>query len=106
MEGIYSGGMKYTIGAKLEVKEACVDEYIQCAEGINLATLDWCIKEWHQGYRIMICEFEAKDIAAIPIGTDGKFRVFRCEVVGEKDLTELGLVEKNQEAEEDYKGEK
>ena len=37
-----------------------------------------------------LAEFEAKDIAAIPIGSDGKFRVHRCTIVGEKDLAELG----------------
>jgi uncharacterized protein YjbI with pentapeptide repeats len=42
-------------------------------------------------------EFRAEDIAAIPTGTDGKFRLFRCRVVGEKDLAEIGLVEVEEE---------
>jgi hypothetical protein len=50
------------------------------------------MREWSAGYRILIAEFEAADIAAIPIGSDGKFRVFRCTIVGEKDLVEIGLV--------------
>ena len=29
--------------------------------------------------------------AAIPIATNGKFRLHRCTVVGEKDLKEIGL---------------
>jgi uncharacterized protein YjbI with pentapeptide repeats len=63
-----------------------------CGAGVNLATLPWCMKEWKEGYKILICEFTAKDIVAIPIGTDGKFRVQKCKVVGEKDLVEIGLV--------------
>jgi hypothetical protein len=38
-------------------------------------------------------EFTAADIAAIPLATDGKFRLRRCKVVGEKDIT--ALVEKS-----------
>jgi hypothetical protein len=34
--------------------------------------------------------FTAKDIAAIPT-SDGKFRVHKCSIVGEKDLKEIGL---------------
>ena len=65
---------------------------MKCAAGVNLATLDWCIRELSAGYRILIAEFEAKDIAAIPTATDGKFRVRRCLIVGEKNLAELDLV--------------
>jgi hypothetical protein len=60
--------------------------------GINLATLDWCMSNYQEGYRILVAEFTAKDIAAIPVGSDGKFRVRKCNIVAEKDLTELGLV--------------
>ena len=88
-EGPYNGGIVYGIGGHYEVKNADKNEYEQCAAGINLATMDWCLREWREGYRILIAEFEAKDIAAIPIGSDGKFRVFRCEIVGEKSLYEL-----------------
>ena len=48
---------------------------------------------WKTTYRILLCEFRAEDIAAIPIGSNGKFRVRKCRVVGEKDLVELGLVQ-------------
>jgi hypothetical protein len=80
----------------LKGEEFAVDNYDEsdahCAPGISLATLDWCIKEWCGGYRILVMEFTAADIASIPIGTDGKFRVKRCKRVGEKDLKELGLI--------------
>ncbi len=89
-EGPFNGGIKYVIGKVARVKDADTDETKDCAAGINVATLPWCIREWQPGYRILIVEFTAKDIAAIPIG-DGKFRLHGCRVVGEKDLTELGL---------------
>ncbi len=92
MEGPFNGGIKYEIGEVYEVADANIDDKQQCAKGINLATLDWCMKNWQLGYRILIAEFEAKDIACIPLGTDGKFRVFRCQIVGEKDLKEIGLI--------------
>jgi len=90
-EGPYQGGIVYEIGKSVSVKNACTDETQQCAAGISLATLDWCIKEWQEGYKILIAEFTRKDIAAIPTATDGKFRVSKCKIVGEKDLKEIGL---------------
>jgi hypothetical protein len=93
-EGPYNGGITYEIGKSYKVDDACTDINVQCGPGISLATLDWCMKEWCEGYRILIAEFTAKDIAAIPTATDGKMRVHRCKIVGEKDLVEIGLVEK------------
>ena len=92
-EGHVKGGLKYVIGESVEVAGANTDVTEHCATGINVATLDWCMREWRAGYRIIVVEFTAADIAAIPTATDGKFRVFRCKVVGEKDLTEIGLME-------------
>ena len=95
-EGPFNGGINY-----LNAKEAFSaskldpDEMVQCGEGINLATLDWCMKEWRPSYRILIMEFfahEPKGNLVIPTATDGKFRVKQCRRVGEKNLKELGLV--------------
>jgi len=91
LEGIYNGGVKYLTGTTVSVDNANMDDTLQCAAGINIATLDWCMKDWREGYRILIVEFTAKDIAAIPTATDGKIRLHRCKVVGEKDLVEIGL---------------
>jgi uncharacterized protein YjbI with pentapeptide repeats len=91
MEGPYQGGIVYKIGKSYQVDNANTDDTEYCGAGINVASLDWCMKEWCDGYRILIVEFEAADIAAIPIATDGKFRLHRCKVVGEKDLKEIGL---------------
>ena len=82
----------YKIGETYIEPNADTNVQIQCAAGLNLATLDWCMKEWEEGYRILIAEFDAKDIAAIPTATDGKIRVKKCKIVGEKDLIEIGLV--------------
>ena len=91
-EGPFNGGIVYEIGGSYEVENANTNVNEHCAAGISLATLDWCMKNWEENYRILIVEFDPSDIAAIPTATDGKFRVFRCRVVGEKDLTEIGLV--------------
>ena len=90
-EGIYRGGIVYEKGSTVTEKKFDTDETNQCRAGINLATLDWCIKEWKDDYRILIAEFAAKDIVAIPIGSNSKFRVKRCKIVGEKDLKSIGL---------------
>jgi hypothetical protein len=86
-----TGKLAYEVGETLTVKNASTDNTEHCGPGINVATLDWCIREWRDGYRILVVEFTAADIAAIPTATDGKFRLRRATVVGEKDLAELGL---------------
>ena len=95
-EGPINGGLKYEIGKPVSVADADTNAETQCAAGVNVATLPWCLREWRAGYRILIVEFEAKDIAAIPHGTDGKFRLHRCNVIAEKvlDYAALGLVQK------------
>ena len=90
-EGPFNGGITYRKGETVEVPDADTDPAVQCGAGVNVATLDWCINEWCDGYRILVVEFTAKDIAAIPHGSDGKFRVHRCRVVGEKNLADIGL---------------
>ena len=92
-EGPQFGGLKYELGATLEVPDADIDPQVQYSRGINVATLPWCLKNWQPGYRVMVVEFTKKDVAAIPVG-DGKFRLHRCRVVAEKvlDLVALGLV--------------
>ena len=93
-EGPYNGGINYLEGIQFEVEDANPNVDEQCGSGINLATLDWCMMGWEEGYRILIMEFTAEDIAAIPTATDGKIRVSRCKKVGEKDLVEIGLIGK------------
>jgi hypothetical protein len=90
--GPFNGGLKYEVGQSVSVDDANTDAGEHCAAGVNVATLDWCIKEWRNGYRILVVEFSTSDIAAIPLATDGKFRLHRCDVVGEKDLAQVGLL--------------
>jgi hypothetical protein len=97
--GPFNGGIHYELNGSYAVENASTDINIDCAPGIHLATLDWCMSHWREGYRIVVAEFTAEDIACIPIGSDGKFRVHRCTIVGEKDLTELGLIQPKDESE-------
>ena len=92
-EGPFNGGIIYTVcDEPYSVPDADTNTSEQCGRGINLATLDWCMKEWKDGYEILVAEFSAQDIAAIPTNTDGKFRVHRCTIVGKVDLVKIGLV--------------
>ena len=99
-EGPFNGGINYLIGENFVDSDVDTDENLQCGKGINLATLDWCMKEWKSGYRILVMEFGPDDIAAIPTATDGKFRVRQCKRVGEKDLVEIGLISPSEKKEE------
>ena len=94
------GKLTYKIGDDISVDDANTDPMDHCAAGVNVATLDWCLKNWSAGNRVLVVEFEAKDIACIPTASDGKFRLHRCTVVAEKplDLEALGLVKKEKEA--------
>jgi hypothetical protein len=85
-----TGKLTYRVGEEVVCPDARTDESEQCAAGINVATMDWCLREWCEGYRILVVEFEAKDIAAIPLASDGKIRLHRCRVVAEKNLEEIG----------------
>ncbi|HSW42118.1 MAG TPA: pentapeptide repeat-containing protein [Patescibacteria group bacterium] len=86
-----TGKLVYAVGATVEVETVEPDDTVQCGAGVNLATLPWCMREWQPGRRILVVEFTAADIVAIPVG-DGKFRVRRCTVIRELDLVEIGLV--------------
>ena len=44
---------------------------------------------WQKDYKILMCEFEKKDIVAVPIASDGKFRVKKCKIIKEKKIKEL-----------------
>jgi hypothetical protein len=96
-----SGKLKYEIGKTISVKDANTNPNDHCATGVNVATLDWCLSNWKEGHRVLVVEFEAKDIACIPTATDGKFRCHKVKVVEEKklDLVSLGLVKKPEPAE-------
>ena len=82
-EGPQYGGVTYEVGNSIEVPDADTDPQVDCGAGINVATMPWCLREYADGRRIFVVEFTRKDIACIPLGTDGKFRLFRAKVVRE-----------------------
>jgi len=85
-------GRAYVVGESYECPDASTDETEQCGRGINVASPDWICREWVPGQRIMVVEYQAPDdIAAIPCGSDGKFRLHRCAVVEELPPHALGL---------------
>ena len=90
----------YAVGESYAVEGADTDETRDCGAGLHVATLDWCLREWREGYRIFVVEFEASDIAAIPIASDGKFRVRRLTVVREVSAEESGLSQEARDREE------
>src|ERR1039457_3872818 len=97
-EGHCRGGINYLDPERdsWEVADANTNPAEQCGAGINVETLPWIMREWRAGYRILKLQFTAADIACIATCTDGKFRLFRAQRVGEVDLVQIGLVEAEQ----------
>ena len=91
----------YDVGNEYTEPNFEADERVSCGPGINLASLDWCLKEWKPGYRILVASFESKhgteDNICVPIGSDGKFRVRSCKIVSEVDLVGIGFLNKKGE---------
>ena len=90
-KGPYYPSITYADGTSHSVEDADTSLAELCGSGIHLATLNWCLRSWEPGYKILIVEFEAQDIAAIPHASDGKFRLHRCTVIGEKKLDYVAL---------------
>jgi hypothetical protein len=84
---VHTEKLTYPIGADIKVDNANTDPNEPCGRGIHVATLPWVLREWRAGYRVLLVEFTAADIACIPTATDGKFRLHRCTVVAEKDVS-------------------
>jgi len=82
-EGVFQGGIKYEIGKTVEEDDYDPDERVLCSRGLNVATLEWCLKNKGVDDKILVVEFYAEDIVAIPYATNGKFRVKKCKVVEE-----------------------
>jgi hypothetical protein len=85
-EGHINGGLKYHLGKRVEVKDADPDPSEMCSKGIHVADLPWCLNEWREGYRIILIEHSPADIACVPLGTDGKYRLHGCTPV--RDITD------------------
>ena len=67
---------EYEIGKTYTVENSNDDEMILCAEGINVATLDWCLRDTDCDLTKTYVEVEfcVKDLI-IPYNSDGKFRI-------------------------------
>ena len=78
--------LTYEVGMTLKEQNYNSDPFVDCGAGLNLATLPWCMQRYTPGMRILVAEFTAKDIVAIPWFSDGKFRVKRCKIVDEVDF--------------------
>jgi uncharacterized protein YjbI with pentapeptide repeats len=85
-EGFVEGGVKYPVGKEVEEPNANCDPGTHCGAGLNIADLPWVLREWSEGYRVLLVEHRPEDIAAIPHGTDGKYRVKRLKVL--RDITD------------------
>ena len=79
---------KYEIGKEYSVEDGSSDDRILCDKGINLASLEWCLRETNceSSKTYAIFEFDPKDILSIPYNSDGKFRVSRARYI--RNLTE------------------
>ena len=96
--GRYLSVVTYKPGAKVEVLNANSDVDETCGAGVNVATLDWCIREYglsrkenQANHLIIEIECTANDIACIPTASDGKFRLHRGRVRRVVPYEELGL---------------
>ena len=65
-EGPFAGGIIYEDSREYAVAGSDTDEAVQCAAGINLATMDWCLDNWRTGYRILVAEFKAARMLSVP----------------------------------------
>jgi len=74
---------EYVVGKTYVVEDYNSDETMVCGKGINLATLEWCLRDTNCSLdkTYIECRFDAKDIVAVPFNTDGKFRVKKLKVV-------------------------
>ena len=74
---------EYVVGQTYSVSDYDTDELKLCASGLNVATLEWCLRNTNcdLGKTYVQCEFNAKDIIAVPFNTDGKFRVKKLKIV-------------------------
>ena len=97
---------EYKIGETYESDEYSGDERVLCAKGLNVATLDWCLRDTNcdltKAY--IEVEFDAKDIVAIPYNSDGKFRVKKLTVIREIPKEELEAYLKPLYPKEEVKG--
>ena len=72
---------EYEVGKTYNCVDYDSDENNSCGEGLNVATLTWCLKDSSEADEFLEVEFFARDIIAIPFANDGKFRVKKLKVI-------------------------
>ena len=85
VHGDVGTSLDYSIGNIVTVKNANTDRRELCASGINVAYMEYILKN-HMKNTIVLVEFYGQDVAAVPYASDGKFRLHRCTVI--RDVTE------------------
>ena len=79
-------GFKYEIGKQYSVDDYDKSPLNSCGKGLNVATLEWCLKDVGcdiKNHKFIEVEFSPKDIIVIPYNSDGKFRVRKLKVIRE-----------------------
>jgi len=74
----------YEVGGEYEEEDIDTDERNECGKGLNVATLEWCLRDTGMNITDNVyveVEFDAEDIVAIPYLSDGKFRVRKLKVL-------------------------
>lgn len=95
------------VGEVLAVPEASKNWTRSCAEGVNVATYDWCMRELgkrsigaanRHGFKLWEVEFEYHHVACVPKGSTGKIRLTYCKVIHEVKTKPRGLAPKKPRA--------
>jgi hypothetical protein len=92
MKSPQNGSLHYEVGKTIKEDDYQTDDTILCDKGLNVASLEWCLREGSFGSPIIEVEFKASDIVSIPYNTDGKFRVKKLKVVrllSEKEIIKM-----------------
>ena len=74
--------LDYHEGKEVVVDNANTDKRILCGAGVNVSDLQYYNNN-HPSEKVMLVQFDGIDVACVPYGSDGKFRLHRCKVVRE-----------------------
>jgi len=87
----YNGEKKYQVGKTYIEKNYDTNIFEQCGKGLNVATIEWCLRDADKDLKktYIEVEFSPKDIAAIPFNSDGKFRIKKFKVLRKLPQKEL-----------------
>ena len=81
----------YEVGETFTETDVNTDIFEHCGAGLNVATLEWCVRDtnFDKDAIYLEVEFMPQDIVAIPFNTDGKFRVSKLTVIRKVPKTEI-----------------